>query len=113
MYASILPLLACAAFGSSMTLAVGPAAVASLMTASALSPFAAQGSPECLSLAIQLAALGGLQLMVLGPTPGVRRPPSQSLGREWLRHRLGPPEPNRPAQTAAGGPDPGPQPRSI
>ena len=66
MYASILPLLAYAAFGSSMTLAVGPVAVASLMTASALAPFAAQGSPEYLSLAILLAVLGGLQLMVLG-----------------------------------------------
>ena len=66
MYASILPLLAYAAFGSSMTLAVGPVAVASLMTASALAPFAAQGSPECLSLAILLAILGGLQLMVMG-----------------------------------------------
>ena len=33
MYASILPLLAYAVFGSSMTLAVGPVAVASLMTA--------------------------------------------------------------------------------
>lgn len=66
MYASILPLLAYAAFGSSMTLAVGPVAVASLMTASALAPFAAQGSPEYLLLAILLAMLGGLQLMVLG-----------------------------------------------
>ena len=66
MYASILPLLAYAAFGSSMSLAVGPVAVASLMTASALAPFAAQGSPEYLSLAILLAMLGGLQLMVMG-----------------------------------------------
>ena len=66
MYASILPLLAYAAFGSSMTLAVGPVAVASLMTASALAPFAAQGSPEYLSLAILLAILGGLQLTLLG-----------------------------------------------
>jgi len=66
MYASILPLLAYAAFGSSMTLAVGPVAVASLMTASALAPIAVQGSPEYLSLAILLAVLGGLQLMMMG-----------------------------------------------
>ncbi len=66
MYASILPLLAYAAFGSSMTLAVGPVAVASLMTASALAPFAVQGSAEYVSLAILLAVLGGLQLMALG-----------------------------------------------
>jgi MFS superfamily sulfate permease-like transporter len=37
LYASILPIIAYAALGSSMTLAVGPVAVASLMTASACS----------------------------------------------------------------------------
>ena len=36
LYASILPIIAYALLGSSMTLAVGPVAVASLMTASAL-----------------------------------------------------------------------------
>lgn len=66
MYASLLPILAYAAFGSSMTLAVGPVAVASLMTASALAPLAAPGSPEYVSLAIALALLGGAQLFVLG-----------------------------------------------
>ncbi len=66
LYASILPLIAYAAFGSSMTLAVGPVAVASLMTASALAPLAAQGSAEYLALAIVLAGLGGLQLLLLG-----------------------------------------------
>lgn len=43
MYASTLPPLAYAAFGSCMTLAVGPVGLASLMTASALAPFAAPG----------------------------------------------------------------------
>ena len=38
MYASILPLAAYAVLGSSMTLSVGPVAVASLMTASAVAP---------------------------------------------------------------------------
>ena len=66
LYASILPLLAYAAFGSSMTLSVGPVAVASLMTASALAPLAAQGSPEYVVLATLLALLGGLALMLLG-----------------------------------------------
>ena len=37
LYASILPLVAYALFGSSMTLAVGPVAVVSLMTAAAIS----------------------------------------------------------------------------
>lgn len=66
MYASLLPILAYAAFGSSMTLAVGPVAVASLMTASAIAPLAAPGSPEYASLAVLLALLGGVQLFVLG-----------------------------------------------
>lgn len=66
MYASILPLLAYAWLGSSMTLAVGPVAVAALMTGSAISPLAAPGSAEYLGLAALLALLGGLQLLVLG-----------------------------------------------
>lgn len=66
LYASVLPLIAYAAFGSSMTLAVGPVAVASLMTASALTPLAAQGTPEYLTLAILLALLSGVILLVAG-----------------------------------------------
>ena len=66
LYASVLPLLAYALFGSSMALAVGPVAVASLMTASALSPLAAQGSPEYLTMAILLALLSGLMLFAAG-----------------------------------------------
>ena len=38
LYASILPLIAYAAFGSSRTLSVGPVAVVSLMTATAMAP---------------------------------------------------------------------------
>lgn len=66
LYASVLPILAYAAFGSSMTLAVGPAAIASLMTASAVAPLAVAGSPEYLILAMLLALLGGIQLIILG-----------------------------------------------
>lgn len=66
MYASLLPLLVYAVLGSSMTLAVGPVAVASLMTATAIAPLAPAGSPEYLSLAILLALLGGAQLLLLG-----------------------------------------------
>ncbi|MCD8514717.1 MAG: sulfate permease, partial [Burkholderiaceae bacterium] len=66
LYASILPLLAYAALGSSMTLAVGPVAVASLMTASALQPLATPGSPEYVALAIALALLSGVMLLVFG-----------------------------------------------
>jgi SulP family sulfate permease len=66
LYASILPLLAYAFFGSSMTLAVGPVAVASLMTASALSPLAAPGSDTYVALAVLLALMSGLILLVAG-----------------------------------------------
>lgn len=66
LYASMLPLLAYALFGSSMTLAVGPVAVAALMTASALQPLAAAGSPEFVRLAIELALLSGVMLFVFG-----------------------------------------------
>ena len=66
MYASILPLLAYAWLGSSMTLAVGPVAVAALMTASAITPLAAPGTTQYMQLAIQLAMMGGLFLLVAG-----------------------------------------------
>lgn len=66
LYASILPLLAYAFFGSSMTLAVGPVAVASLMTASALTPLAAPGSESYIMLAVLLALMSGLILFIAG-----------------------------------------------
>lgn len=66
LYASILPIVAYAAFGSSRTLAVGPVAVVSLMTASALAPLATPGSAHYALLATHLAALSGLVLIVLG-----------------------------------------------
>lgn len=66
LYASVLPLVAYALLGTSMTLAVGPVAVASLMTASALAPLAAPGSPEYIALAITLSMLSGLMLLVFG-----------------------------------------------
>ncbi len=69
LYASVLPLFAYALFGSSMALAVGPVAVASLMTASALgqlSPLVSQGTPEYLAMAILLALLSGVMLFVAG-----------------------------------------------
>ncbi len=66
LYASILPLVAYAIFGTSRTLAVGPVAVLSLMTAAAAGKIAAQGSPEYLAAAMLLAFLSGLILLVLG-----------------------------------------------
>jgi SulP family sulfate permease len=66
LYASILPLVAYALFGSSRTLAVGPVAVVSLMTAAAVSKVAEPGSPEYLTAAIILAAASGLVLVLMG-----------------------------------------------
>ena len=65
-YASIAPLIAYAIFGTSMTLAVGPVAVASLMTASALAPLATPGSPEYVAMAAQLAMISGVMLFLFG-----------------------------------------------
>lgn len=66
LYASILPIVAYALLGSSMTLAVGPVAVASLMTASALQPLAAAGSAEYVTLAVQLSLISGVMLLAFG-----------------------------------------------
>lgn len=66
LYASILPLIAYACLGSSMTLAVGPVAVASLMTASALGPLAEPGTAAYVTMAMQLALLSGLLLWAAG-----------------------------------------------
>ncbi|MEM5581763.1 sulfate permease [Roseibium sp. AS2] len=66
LYASILPLVAYALFGTSRALAVGPVAVVSLMTASAVGEFARQGTPEYLGAAIVLAFLSGLMLVAMG-----------------------------------------------
>ncbi|MEQ1487061.1 MAG: sulfate permease [Methylotenera sp.] len=65
-YASILPLIAYALFGSSMTLAVGPVAVVSLMTANALQGLAMQGTPEYVALAMLLALISGVMLVIFG-----------------------------------------------
>lgn len=66
LYASIAPLLAYAVFGTSRTLAVGPVAVVSLMTATAAGSVAAQGSPEYVAAALVLAFLSGLILLLMG-----------------------------------------------
>jgi len=66
LYASILPLIAYAIFGTSRTLAVGPVAVVSLMTLTAASAIAAPGSAEFIAAALVLALLSGLFLLLLG-----------------------------------------------
>ena len=66
LYASIAPLILYAVFGTSRTLAVGPVAVASLMTAAAVGAIASQGTPEYLGAAIALAMVSGLMLVAMG-----------------------------------------------
>jgi len=66
LYASMLPLVAYMLFGTSRTLAVGPVAVISLMTAAAISQVAAPGSPEYLAMGVALAFLSGVILVLMG-----------------------------------------------
>ncbi|MFE8071982.1 sulfate permease [Marinobacteraceae bacterium S3BR75-40.1] len=66
LYASVLPLMLYAVFGSSRTLSVGPVAVIALMTAAALAPLAQPGSAAYLGLALLLAFISGLFLLLAG-----------------------------------------------
>ena len=66
LYASILPIIAYAIFGTSRTLAVGPVAVISLMTLTAASSIAPPGSADFIAATLVLALLSGLILMVMG-----------------------------------------------
>ncbi len=66
LYASIMPLIAYAIFGTSRTLAVGPVAVVSLMTLTAASTIAPPGSAQFIAAALVLALLSGLFLLLMG-----------------------------------------------
>ncbi|WP_435258935.1 SulP family inorganic anion transporter [Thioclava sp. FR2] len=66
LYASIAPLVLYAIFGTSSTLAVGPVAVVSLMTAASVGKLAAAGTPEYLGAAIAMAVASGLMLLAMG-----------------------------------------------
>jgi SulP family sulfate permease len=66
LYASILPIVAYALFGTSRALAVGPVAVISLMTLTAASSIAPPGSAEFIAAALVLAFLSGAMLIVMG-----------------------------------------------
>ena len=65
-YASILPIMLYAIFGSSRTLAVGPVAVVSLLTASAIGQVAEQGTAGYAVAALTLAFLSGAFLLLMG-----------------------------------------------
>jgi len=65
-YASIVPIILYAAFGTSSSLAVGPVAVVSLMTAAAIGDVAQSGTAGYATAALALALLSGGFLLLLG-----------------------------------------------
>jgi len=66
LYAAFLPGIVGALFGSSSLLAVGPVALTSLLTFSALKPLAETGSSEWVLMAIWLAFYSGLMQLAMG-----------------------------------------------
>jgi len=66
LYASILPLVAYAVFGTSSALAVGPVAIVSLMTAAAIGKLGLADPGQIIMAASALAALSGVMLMAMG-----------------------------------------------
>jgi SulP family sulfate permease len=66
LYAAFLPVMVAALWGSSNQLGTGPVAVASLLTASSLTPIAAPGSEHFVALAIMLALMVGIFQLALG-----------------------------------------------
>jgi SulP family sulfate permease len=66
LYASIVPIILYAVFGTSRSLAVGPVAVVSLMTAAALGQIVEQGTMGYAAAALTLAFLSGALLLVMG-----------------------------------------------
>ena len=66
LYASILPALAYALFGSSMVQSVGPMAITSLMTATSLAALAPSGSELYGAMAAQMALISGVVLVLCG-----------------------------------------------
>ncbi|MGX0878740.1 SulP family sulfate permease [Roseovarius sp. MBR-154] len=65
-YASIVPIILYAIFGTSRALAVGPVAVVSLMTAAAIGQVAEAGSMGYAAAALSLALMSGVMLLALG-----------------------------------------------
>ena len=66
LYASLMPTMIAAFFGSSRQLATGPVAMVSLMTAAALEPLATAGGEAFISYAILLAFMVGLFQLLMG-----------------------------------------------
>jgi sulfate permease, SulP family len=65
LYAGIIPAILYALFGTSRTLAVGPVAITSMMTATIVAPFALPGSEQYAAMAMMLAFLSGVFLILM------------------------------------------------
>jgi SulP family sulfate permease len=66
LYAAFVPVIVAALWGSSAQLHTGPTAMLSLLTAAALAPLAAAGSPRYVALAVMLALMVGVFRLLLG-----------------------------------------------
>ena len=66
LYASVIPMIIYAIFGSSPTLSIGPVAIISMMTFATLSPFFEPGSPVYIQAACLLAFMVGAISLLLG-----------------------------------------------
>ncbi|MGY5392568.1 SulP family inorganic anion transporter [Acinetobacter sp. NigerLNRRAM0016] len=66
LYASILPMIVYALFGSSPSLSIGPVAIISMMTFATLTPFYAAGSEAYIQAACLLAVMVGIISFLLG-----------------------------------------------
>ncbi len=66
LYAAFVPPIVSALFGSSRQLQTGPVAIASLMTAAAIAPVAAEGTSEYVAACVLLCVLAGIFQLLLG-----------------------------------------------
>jgi MFS superfamily sulfate permease-like transporter len=66
LYAAFIPVIIASLWGSSSQLHTGPVAMLSLMSAAAIIPFAAPGSPSFIELSIMLALMVGVLRLLLG-----------------------------------------------
>ncbi|MHB1429352.1 MAG: SulP family inorganic anion transporter [Rhodocyclaceae bacterium] len=66
LYAGFVPVIIAALWGSLRQLHTGPVAMLSLMSAAALLPFAAPGSPKFIQLSLMLAMMVGVLRLVMG-----------------------------------------------
>ena len=69
LYASLVPMILYALFGTSRHLVIGPAAMVSLLVAAGVSELAEPNSAEFIRLAITLAFAVGIVQLLMGLTP--------------------------------------------